>query len=290
MDTITERSRAKLNLALDVLARRKDGYHELNMVMGSVELCDLVTVTLVPGGETAAESNLPWLPRDGRNLAVKAAGAFFDALGEKAPGVRITMEKKVPVGAGMAGGSANAAAVLRALNVLTGAGLDAVRLREIGLAVGSDVPYCVSGGMALAGGRGEALRELPRMPECSIVICKPAFSISTAELFRRLDARSIKAHPDVGGMLSALERGELPGVARRMYNVFEDALPRSCAEVFSIRSTLLDAGALGAVMTGTGSAVFGVFAEPDDARRAYDVLSPHYRDCFLTSMCPDRFI
>ena len=284
MDSVTERSCAKLNLSLDVFSRREDGYHDLKMVMCSAGLCDTVTVTLRTDARTEVWTNFPWLPRDGRNHAVKAAEAFFDALGEKNPGVDIRIEKKVPVGAGMAGGSANAAAVLRALNTLTGAGLSPERLREIGLQVGSDVPYCVSGGMALAQGRGEVLTPLPPMPQCSILICKPSFSISTGDLFRRFDSRAPRNHPDTAGLISALEAGDLSGVAVRMFNVFEEVLPRNTPHIRAIRSALLDAGALGAVMTGTGSAVFGVFDDRALAEGAYRSLSRNYRDCFLTGI------
>ena len=284
MESVTELSRAKLNLSLDVLARRDDGYHDLKMVMGSVDFADEVTVSLCGSGETTARSNLPWLPSDRRNLTVRAAEAFFAALGEKNPGVEIHMLKRIPVGAGMAGGSANAAAVLRGLNTLTGAGLDADALRRIALEVGSDVPYCVSGGMALAEGRGERLTPLPPMPACHIVICKPAFSISTAELFSRIDGRALRAHPDTAGLIAALERGDLAGTAVRMFNVFEEALPRNAGAVRDIRSALLDAGALGAVMTGTGSAVFGLFDSLEWAEKARADLTGMYRDCVLTSM------
>ena len=290
MEQLTERSCAKLNLSLDVLARRDDGYHDLRMVMCSVELHDVVTVSLRTDGIATAESNFSWLPRDQRNLAVKAAQAFFDAVGESNPGVSIRIKKNIPVGAGMAGGSANAAAVLRALNTLTGAGLGTEALRQIALSVGSDVPYCVAGGMALAQGRGEELTPLPALPDCHVVICKPAFSVSTAELFHRLDGLSLKAHPDTAGLIEALRAGNLSGVAVRMYNVFESALPRNCGEIFSIRSALLDHGALGAIMTGTGSAVFGVFAEQDTARKAHAALAGSYRDCFLTTVCKEEFI
>ena len=211
MDTVTEISRAKLNLSLDVLAKRADGYHDLRMVMGSVAFGDEVTVSLRTDGETVCRSDLPWLPTDRRNLAVRAAEAFFAAVGEEYPGAEIRMVKHVPVGAGMAGGSANAAAVLRALNTLTASGLDAETLRRIGLEIGSDVPYCVSGGMALAEGRGERLTPLPPLPECHIVICKPAFSISTAELFSRIDSRAVRTHPDTAGLIGAMERGDLGG-------------------------------------------------------------------------------
>ena len=290
MEQLTERSCAKLNLSLDVLARRDDGYHDLRMVMCSVELHDVVTVSLRTDGIATAESNFSWLPRDQRNLAVKAAQAFFDAVGEPNPGISIRIKKNIPVGAGMAGGSANAAAVLRALNTLTGAGLGTEALRRIALSVGSDVPYCVAGGMALAQGRGEELTPLPTLPDCHVVICKPAFSVSTAELFHRLDGLSLKAHPDTTGLIEALRAGNLSGVAVRMYNVFESALPRNCGEIFSIRSALLDHGALGAIMTGTGSAVFGVFAERDTARKAHAALAEGYRDCFLTTVCKEEFI
>ena len=282
----TERALAKLNYSLDVTGRRGDGFHELAMVMGSVELSDEVRVELRTDGEFTAESNFPWVPRDDRNLGIRAAKAFFAALGETKWGAGIRMEKRVPVGAGMAGGSTDAAAVLRALNRLTGAGMGADKLREIGLSVGSDVPYCVTGGMVLARGRGEVLTPLPELPECWIVIAKPAFSVSTAELFQRIDGKSIRTRPDINGMVDALERGDLPGVVRRMYNVFEDALPRRCREIFAIRSRLLDGGAMGAVMTGTGSAVFGLFDRKDRAEGTAEALSSHYKDCFLTKAAP----
>ena len=289
MDTVRELSRAKLNYSLDVLARRADGYHDLKMVMGSVELCDEVSVSLRTDGTITAVSNLPWLPTDRRNLAVKAAEIFFAALGEDCSGADIRMVKRVPVGAGMAGGSANAAAVLRALNTLTGAGFDADALRRIGLEVGSDVPYCIAGGMALAEGRGELLTPLPSLPECHIVICKPSFSVSTGELFGRIDSRALRTHPDTTGLIAALERGDLSGTAVRMYNVFEEALPRNARTIHSIRSALLDAGALGAVMTGTGSAVFGIFDEEAPAKKAQDSLAGSYRDCFLTVPCNEPY-
>ena len=289
MDRVTEKACAKLNLSLDVLARRADGYHDMKMVMCSAAVWDNVTLSLRTDGKTDVWTSFPWLPRDGRNLAVKAAEAFCAALGEPYPGLDVRIEKKVPVGAGMAGGSADAAAVLRGLNALTGAGLSADTLREVALTVGSDVPYCVAGGMALAQGRGELLTPLPPMPACSVVICKPSFSISTGELFRRLDGRQVRTHPDTAGLTAALEAGDLPGVAVRMFNIFEDVLPRNTPHIRSIRGVLLDAGALGAVMTGTGSAVFGVFGDPDLAEKARRQLAGSYHDCFLTEIINETF-
>ena len=282
MDTVTERSHAKLNLSLDVLSKREDGYHDLKTVMCSVEFGDDVSVSLRTDGRTVCRSNLSWLPGDSRNLAVKAVEAFFETLGEKNPGAEIDLNKRVPVGAGMAGGSSNAAAVLRALNALTGAGLSAEALRGIGLKVGSDVPYCVAGGNALAEGRGEILSALPAVPECNAVICKPAFSISTADLFRRIDSHQLRTHPDTTGLIAAMKAQDLQGIARRMYNVFEDALTGSSREILSIRGELLDSGALGAVMTGTGSAVFGLFDDPKKAERAFSRFRGRYKDCCVT--------
>ena len=279
--TIHEKGYAKLNYSLDVRAKRADGYHDLTMVMGSVSLWDDVEVSLRGDGRIEARCSLPWLPRDGRNLAVRAARVFFDAMNDPLCGADIRIKKRVPVGAGMAGGSTDAAAVLRALNALTGVNFSVERLRDLALAVGSDVPYCITGGMMLAEGRGEVLSPLPELPGGWIVICKPPFSVSTAELFGRIDKRRITAHPDTQGLCAALRAGDLSGVARRMYNVFEEALPRSSAEIGSIRGTLLGAGALGAVMTGTGSAVFGVFEDRAAAAAAHDGLSRTYRECFL---------
>lgn len=279
--TIHEKGYAKLNYSLDVRAKRTDGYHDLTMVMGSVSLWDDVEVSLRSDGQIEARCSLPWLPRDERNLAVRAARVFFDAMNDPLCGADIRIKKRVPVGAGMAGGSTDAAAVLRALNALTGMNFSVERLRDLALAVGSDVPYCITGGMMLAEGRGEVLSPLPELPGGWIVICKPPFSVSTAELFGRIDKRRITAHPDTQGLCAALRAGDLSGVARRMYNVFEEALPRSSAEIGSIRGTLLGAGALGAVMTGTGSAVFGVFEDRAAAAAAHDGLSRTYRECFL---------
>jgi len=283
---ISEKACAKLNLSLDVLRKRGDGYHELAMVMESVELGDTVEIGLRSDGKITLDSNMSWLPRDGRNLAVEAARVFREALGRPELGADIRLEKRIPVGAGMAGGSSDAAAVLRGLNRLLDRPFDAPALRRLGLLVGSDVPYCVEGGSCLALGRGEELTALPPVPDCHVVIAKPSFSISTAELFGRVDSRSARTKPDTQGLVAALERGDLAGVAVRMFNVFEDVLPRHCGEIAVIRGKLLDAGALGAVMTGTGSAVFGLFEEEERARAAREALRPGCRDTFLTRFAP----
>ena len=280
MTEICEKAYAKLNLTLDVLGTLPDGYHEMKMVMQSVSLCDDVFVALNDTGEVTMESNFGFLPCDGRNIAVKAAQCFFEKAGMTSTGAHIRLQKRIPVGAGMAGGSTDAAAVARALNRLCGTGFSRETLEELGGALGSDVPFCVAGGTRLATGRGEVLSPLPPMPDCGLVICKPRFSIKTPELFARIDSRSSRIHPDTDGMIAALAAKDTGAIARRMYNVFEDVLPRRCGEIGVIKSRLLDAGALGAVMTGTGSAVFGIFDTPAAAETAAEQLREHYRECF----------
>jgi 4-diphosphocytidyl-2-C-methyl-D-erythritol kinase len=279
MNRIDVKAWAKLNLSLDVSGRRDDGYHELVMIMQTVSLCDDVAVEIT-GGEFSSQSNLRFIPNDDRNLAVKAAKAFFSAAGESG-GARININKRIPVGSGIGGGSADAAAVLRGLNRLYGGHFSPEALEEIGAGVGSDVPFCVRGGTQLAKGRGEILSPLPPLPKCSVVICKPDFSISTPELYRKLDSVQIKCRPDTQGIISALEAGDLAGVARRMYNVFESVPDHRRRSISAIRGALLDRGALGSVMTGSGSAVFGIFPDEAAARSARDGMGKNLGTCFL---------
>ena len=272
---------AKINLTLDILRKREDGYHDLQMVMQSVTLADRLTVTPAQGTEGQAVSNLRFLPTGGKNLAQIAAAVFREATGLGGE-VDVDIRKFIPVCGGLAGGSADAAAVLHAMNRLTGAGLTTDRLAEIGTRVGSDVPFCVLGGTALAEGRGERLTPLPPLPPCRIVICKPSFSVSTPQLFGQVNVRKIVHRPDTVGVLAALDAGDLAGVARRMYNVFEDVLePRRYREISSIKAALIDCGALGASMSGSGPSVFGLFEKEDDAQAACARLRESYRDVFL---------
>ena len=272
---------AKLNLTLDVLGKRPDGYHDLCMVMQSVDLRDTLVLEQTEEPGISVKTDLCFLPNDDRNLAAKAARAFFAYTG-KEMGLSIRIAKRIPVCAGTAGGSSDAAAVLRGLNEMTGAGLSLTQLAKIGESVGSDVPYCVLGTTALAEGRGEVLTQLSPLPACWAVLCKPAFSVSTPELFGRIDGHKITCRPDTAGVLSALERGNLQEVARRMYNVFEDALPeRHRRTVSEIKAVLIAEGALGACMSGTGSTVFGLFDEEETAKRAFRVLQEQYSETFL---------
>ena len=279
MDSIREKAYAKLNISLDVTERRADGFHDMCMVMQTVSICDELELRPTDTGRVQVKSNFSFIPGDERNLAAKAALGFFEAVGKQGQGLLITLQKSIPVGAGMAGGSADAAAVLRALNRLYGAPLAADALETLAARVGSDVPFCVRGGTALATGRGEKLEALPSLPACKFVVCKPDFSISTPELFRKLDQTGLRCHPDTAGILAALRDGELEPVARRMYNVFEEVDDRRLRTVREIKSVLLDCGALGAIMTGTGSAVFGVFRPDADCSAAVAALRAEHGFC-----------
>lgn len=274
---------AKLNLTLDVLGKRPDGYHDMRMIMQSVALADTLTLEETDTGALRVGTNLHFLPNNEKNLAAQAALRWWEARGQLPKGLDITIEKRVPVCAGMAGGSSDAAAVLRALNQLEGAPMSLLELARVGERVGSDVPYCVVGGTALAEGRGEVLTPLPPLPKCWVVLCKPEFSISTPALFAKIDSVRLRCRPDTQGAIAALEAGDLAGVARRMYNVFEDALPdRQRARVNDIKNILIHCGAMGASMSGTGPTAFGLFDREDRAREAQEQLKDLNGEVFLT--------
>ncbi|MBQ8975189.1 MAG: 4-(cytidine 5'-diphospho)-2-C-methyl-D-erythritol kinase [Oscillospiraceae bacterium] len=282
---IREHAYAKLNISLDIIRRMENGYHDMCMIMQSIALCDDVNNHCTRGkGRITASSNISFLPSDRKNIAVKAVETFFAHTGITGYDAHIDLKKRIPVCAGMGGGSSDGAAVLRGLNKLFGAGLNADTLRSLALELGSDVPFCVEGGTALAKGRGELLTPLKDMPQCDIVVCKPPISISTPQLFSKIQCDKIKLRPDTEGMLRAIDAGDLSAVAMRMYNVFEPVLPRNAGQIAEIKSELLDNKALGAVMTGTGSAVFGIFNDRAKARQAYSSLSNKYEECFLTCM------
>ena len=273
---------AKLNLTLDILGKRPDGYHDLCMVMQSVTLADTITLTENRGEGLRVRTNLRFLPTGEKNLAAAAALRFWEAREQEPENLDIAIEKRIPVCAGMAGGSSDAAAVLRALNARAGEPFSPRELAKVGERVGSDVPYCVLGGTALAEGRGEVLTPLPPLPRCWVVVCKPDFPVSTPELFAQADRVKLRRRPDTKGILAALEAGDLGGVARRMYNVFEDVMPRRLyVRVAEIKNELIQRGALGANMSGSGPTAFGLFDRREAAEEALAALRERYRDTFL---------
>ena len=278
MKTLT--APAKINLALDILGTRPDGYHDMRMVMQTISLCDTVTVE-----ETAAGFELQtdgdFIPAGKKTLEQWAAEAFFEAIGQPMPGLRVTLEKVTPAYAGLGGGSADVAALLRILRDTYAPGLPAEELERIGFTVGSDMPFCVRGGTALSEGRGEVLTDLTPLPDCWFVLCKPDFGIPTPSLFARVDGGELTHRPDINGMRLALETGDLPGVAARLGKVFEGVLPEENHEVFHIKKRLMELSALNAAMSGSGPTVFGVFAEQETARRAAEVLKETYQQTYL---------
>ena len=278
---------AKINLTLDILRRREDGYHDLQMVMQSISLCDRVTLEV---GEEAGKLTicLPGsdLPAGPDNIAWKAAEVFFRETGITNPGMTVIIEKKIPAQAGMAGGSTDGAAVLRGLRLLFCPELPVQALERMGEQVGSDVPFCVRGGTALAEGRGERLTDLPALPDAAIVVCKPNFGLPTPALFRRVKTEQITHRVDGGcaAVEQALQSGDLPAVAAGMENVFEQfLLPKELTEIEGCKAVLRRCGALGAVMTGSGPTVFGIFRQEDDAcHEALCLLRQQYPQTILT--------
>jgi len=273
---------AKINLSLDIVSKMDDGYHNLKTIMQTVDLSDEITLECLPGEGFSIDSGRPYLPGDERNIAVKAAHVFFEHTGISGYHTKIEIIKNIPVCAGLGGGSSDGACVLRLLDKMFETGLGLETLETLGNKIGSDVPFSISGGTKLAEGRGEKLTNLPPLPQCYILITKPPFSNSTPELFGYIKCEKIRARPDTDGIIKALGNGDLGGIARRMYNVFEDVLPRGKTEIAEIKEVMLDSGAPGSVMTGSGPTVIGVFDNKDNAMTAYERLKKDYEECYLT--------
>lgn len=282
MITLKATAHAKLNLTLDVLGKRPDGYHDLCMIMQEIALGDEVMLTLDTGEAWRVTSESGEIPCDERNLAVKAAKLFLEAADIRIDGLTVNIHKRIPVMAGMGGGSADGAAVLRMLQAHFGSPLPEKKLYHLAEETGSDVPFALFGGTALAEEKGQVLRRLPAMPECEIVLCKPLFPVSTPALFRAVDQEVITARPHTAELVAALESGSLSGVAAALGNVFSPIIFREHPEMEEIQKCLLEHGALGAAMTGSGPTMFGLFSERSAAEAAYSGLKDRYPDTFLT--------
>ncbi len=279
MDALTAKAFAKINLSLDVLGTLPNGYHEVKMVMQTVSLYDSVELTKTEKG-ISLECSLRFLPTGPENLAYRAAEAFFKETGIDG-GVKIYLKKHIPVGAGLAGGSSNAAAVLTGLNRLYDAHLSTRRLCEIGTALGADVPYCIIGGTRLAEGIGEKLSPLPPLPECHIVLVKPSFSISTKWVYENIDSCPDIVHPPTDKLIAALEKGDLYEMCANMGNVLEDVSIAHYPVLSSVKDDLRALGAIGAQMSGSGPTVFGIFDDEEKARNAKDVLWKKYKTAYI---------
>ena len=277
MDRLELKALGKINLGLDVLGRRENGYHDVRMVMQTVYLYDRIIMKKSKTPGIRLETNLYYLPVNENNLAYQAAQMLMDEFHIE-EGVSIQLDKHIPVAAGMAGGSSNAAAVLFGMNRMFSLGLSQKELMERGVKLGADVPYCIMRGTVLAEGIGEILTPLSPMPKCYVLIAKPAISVSTKMVYEKLDSHEIEDHPDIDGILAGLKAGDLKKVAGSMGNILERVTVDAYPVIDQIKKMMIKEGALNAMMSGSGPTVFGIFEEKATARKAADAI----RDARLT--------
>lgn len=274
MNFIRVRAHGKINLGLDVLRKREDGYHEVRMIMQSVGLYDNIEIVHLGQSQTGkpeieVETNLRYLPNNENNLAYKAALLLMDEFYISAH-IVIKIKKMIPVAAGMAGGSADAAAVLKGINKLFGLHLTNEELKRRGVTLGADIPYCIDGGTALSEGIGEILTPLPPMPQCIILLVKPPINVSTKLVYGKLDAASNPYHPDIDGMIDAIKAGDLHGMATKMGNVLATVTEAEYPIITEIKELMIEKGAINAMMSGSGPTVFGIFDNRQAAKDAYN--------------------
>jgi 4-diphosphocytidyl-2-C-methyl-D-erythritol kinase len=281
MTTLFEPAYAKINLTLDVLGKRPDGYHDLKSVMQTISLRDDIEINVGTGKPWSLECDKEGIPCDERNLAWKAAKVYCEALNKDPDGLTIRITKRIPSEAGLGGGSADAAAVLRALNDYYGNPLSIWALAELGAQVGSDVPFCVVGGTMMCEGRGEKLRKLPDMPDCVMVVVKPDFPVSTPALYKKIDETVIGQRPDQNAMESALLAGDLLKVAQNLCNVFDPVVTEDHLELNYIKSVFHNYGAVGYLMSGSGSAVYAIVSEFEVAAVICSMLKENYPQIFI---------
>ena len=281
MTTLYEAAYAKVNLTLDVLGKREDGYHDLQSVMQTISLRDDIEIDIGTGKPWNLLCSVEGIPCDERNLAWKAAKVYCDAMKKDPEGLEIRILKRIPTQAGLGGGSADAAAVLRALNRHYGDPLSIFALAELGAEVGSDVPFCVLTGTAMVEGRGERLRKLPDMPDCIFVVVKPEFSVSTPELYQKIDEVDIPKRPDNRAMESALLAGDLKKVCDNIHNVFDPVVTAENPELNYIKSLFYNYGAIGYQMTGSGSACYAIVSEFEIAAVLCNMLKENYPNVYI---------
>lgn len=281
MTTLFEPAFAKINLTLDVLGKREDGFHDIKTVMQTISLRDDIEIDVGTGRPWVLRCDKEGVPCGETNLAWKAAKLFSDVTGINLGGVEIRITKRIPSQAGLGGGSADAAAVLRALNRHFDSPLSIGALAEVGGQIGSDIPFCVLGGTCMCEGRGERLRKLPDMPECVFVVCKPEFGVSTPELYQKIDSAAIAQRPDNNAMERALLAGDLGEVAANVCNVFDPLVTAEHLEMNYIKSIMNSYGAIGYQMTGSGSAVFAIMPSFEYAAVVCNMLKDNYSGIFI---------
>jgi 4-diphosphocytidyl-2-C-methyl-D-erythritol kinase len=284
MEQVVLKARAKINLTLDVLDKREDGYHDIEMIMQTVNLYDTVSIRKTFKDEIKLITNLKWLPSDDKNLAYKAADIIKQRYDIKT-GVFIELRKKIPVAAGLAGGSSDAAAVLVGMRTLFKLNITTSELMAIGKELGADVPYCIMRKTALAQGIGDILTRLPSCPECHVVLAKPAVSVSTPYIYKMIDNNVIEVRPNTELVIQAIKDRDIHTIAKNMYNVMEKVTANEHPIIEQLKNILIERGALGAVMSGSGPTVFGLFDDEDKAKDAYYRLKvdSKAKDVFITT-------
>lgn len=263
----------KINLGLDVLRKREDGYHDVRMIMQTVGIYDRIDLNYQSTPGIEVETNLYYLPNNENNLVYKAAKLLMDEF-KIQEGVKIGLKKFIPVSAGMAGGSSDAAAVLFGVNKMFGLGLTMKQLMERGVKIGADVPYCIMRGTALSEGIGEVLTPLPPVPQCQVLIAKPGINVSTKFVYENLHANDLRPeqHPDIDGMINAIKAGDIYRIAGKFGNVLETVTAKEYPVIEELKSIMMEAGSIGSIMSGSGPTVFGLFTSPKAAEEAYESL------------------
>lgn len=272
MESLRLRAMAKINLGLDVLRRREDGYHEVKMIMQTVDIWDELEFGRLPEDCIRIATDKEELPADEHNLIYKAAKLMKDTYGI-GEGISVKLQKNIPIAAGMAGGSTDAAAAIHSMDRIFGLGLSLEEKQKLGVKIGADVPYCLMGGTALSEGIGEVLTALPAVPDAFLVVAKPDINVSTKFVYENLHADSLERHPDIDGMADSIRRGDLKGIADRMENVLETVTVKHYPIIAEMKAFLLKQGAMNALMSGSGPTVFGIFDKEEAARRAYAAMT-----------------
>ncbi|OUS70965.1 4-(cytidine 5'-diphospho)-2-C-methyl-D-erythritol kinase [Paenibacillus sp. MY03] len=280
---IYEKAPAKINLLLDVLRKRGDGYHEVEMIMTMVDLADRLEMEELPRDAIIISSQVGYIPLDEKNLAFQAARLIKERYDVR-KGVYIHLDKKIPVAAGLAGGSSDAAAALRGLNRLWGLGISEDELCDLGAELGSDVPFCVTGGTAIARGRGEKLEHISPPPQCWVVLAKPPINVSTADVYGRLRANELKDHPSIEFMRGALARGSFHDMCEGLGNVLENVTLELYPEVRQLKESMLRLGADGVLMSGSGPTVFGLVSKQAKLPRIYNGLRGYCKEVYVVRM------
>ncbi|CEQ19346.1 4-(cytidine 5'-diphospho)-2-C-methyl-D-erythritol kinase [Paraclostridium sordellii] len=281
MNSIGLKSRAKINLSIDVLGKRQDGYHIVEMIMQTIDLYDNLKITQIEEDSIKIKSNSQDIPLNQDNIVYKAANILKEKFNIK-KGIEISIQKNIPVAAGMAGGSSNAAAVLVGLNRIWDLGLNQLELKDIALQLGADVPFCITGGSALAQGIGEELTDIKGLNEnIHILICKPNIFVSTKEVYQSLDMNEIKKRPDNQKLIDALQVNDVKYVSENMVNVLEEVTSSKYNEINQIEKIIMDNKALGSMMSGSGPTVFGLFDNKEYAIRAKEELLQNYNQVYL---------